>query len=506
MNRKLFTLLTLILLPSLAMSQVKPTEFFDKVDSFMHKHVHDGLVAYSTIKQSPKALETLAASIAVFDLAQLPDESGKKAFWINAYNVLVIKSVVANYPIKSPMDVAGFFDKQKHKIAGEKLTLNEIENIKLRKKYGDARIHFALVCAALSCPPLVAQAYFPDGLDKQLDERTRSNLNDAEFIRLDGMAKKVSVSEIFKWYAGDFDKNLLDYLNRYRQQTIPDNYAVDNYTYDWRLNEYIEIKTGQLLFDSSNLQAYTPSTLLSPGEMEVKTFNNLYTQTAFYDSDGKKMDLHLRSTFFTNISSFLFGFKENVNLGIDIYFKSVRNDESSASPLSVFKFSSGNSSRTALTAIAPRVKLSPFTRFRNFSLQTLVLIPLQTDIDSMPFLDYGDLQWWTQFFYDKNLTDKFLLYLEHGWAIRFGENLSFDSPVKAIFNYYPSYRWTVYLPTELTPTWDGLSWSAYYFQAGLGLKYQLTPNFELESLLTKFLKGKQAGAGVTYNMGVRIII
>jgi hypothetical protein len=485
------------------------SELFNAVNSFLKKRVHNNLVAYKAIKNNPKQINELVASFEKFDLRSLPDTNSEKAFWINAYNILVISAVVTDYPIDSPMDVAGFFDKKKHLVAGEELTLNGIENMKIRKKFDDPRIHFALVCAAVSCPPLINEAYFAEKLDKQLDERTKANLNDDLFIRFDKETKTVHLSEIFKWYKDDFvtdGKTLLQFVNQNRLQKIPEDVSIDYYTYDWRLNEYKENKTGQAIFETGNLQAYTPSTLLSPGETEIKIFNNLYTQTAFFDSDANKVDLNARSTYFTNISSFLVGVKPNINIGFDVYFKSVRNGGESSSPLSVFQFSSGNNTRTALTSFAPKIKLSPFSKLRNFSIQTLLLIPLASDADETPFLDYDDVQWWTQFFYDKMLTNTLLVYLENGWFLRFGnDETAITSPTKAILNYYPSNKWTVYLPTEFTPKWDNASWSAYYFQAGVGLKYQLTTNLELETLFTKFFEGKQQGAGVTYNLGVRII-
>lgn len=490
---------------SAAQSQQELTQFFNRTNAFLEAHVHNNLVSYGEIKKDPKQITELVKLLENFDVSKLSDANSEKAFWINAYNILVINTVVTHSPIKSPMDVADFFDGRKHQVAGEKLTLNDIENIKLREKFGDARIHFALVCAALSCPPIINQAYLPETLDEQLNQRARINLNDDNFVRVVKGEKKVYLSEIFKWYKKDFG-SILQFVNQYRTQAIPIDYSIDYYTYDWRLNESKEIRTGQFLIERDNLQAYTSSTLLRPGEIEIKTFNNLYTQTAFYNADGDKVDLNTRSTFFSNITSFLIGATSNINLGFDVYFKSVRNAQESSSPLSVFKFASGNNSRTALTAFAPKIKVSPFSGLQNLSLQTLVLIPLVSDLDENPFLDYDAVQWWTQIFYDKMLSSKFLVYLENGWFFRFdSEETVVSSPLKVIGNYYHSDKWTVYLPTELTPTWDGSSWSSYYFQGGLGLKYQLTPNLEVETLATKFFKGKDAGAGVTYNIGFRII-
>ena len=215
------------------------SRFFSEADMFFSKHVKDHSVAYKAIRKNPGQLKTLVSTITAFDLKNA-DRNMEMAFWINAYNILVIQSVVNNYPLKSPLDVKGFFDTQKHLAAGEKLTLNEIENKKLRQKFGDARIHFVLVCAAQSCPPIINQAYFAATLDKQLDVRTKTNLNDDNFIQVDSNAKKVAISEIFKWYEEDFAtdrKTVLQYINQYRNKKIPGDYDVGFYQYDWSLNE-----------------------------------------------------------------------------------------------------------------------------------------------------------------------------------------------------------------------------------------------------------------------------
>ena len=215
------------------------SDFFMEADMFFSKHVKDGSVAYKAIRKNPGQLKILVSAIGIFDLKNA-DRNMEMAFWINAYNILVIQSVVNNYPLKSPLDVKGFFDTQKHLAANEKLTLNEIENKKLREKFGDARIHFVLVCAAQSCPAIINQAYFSAKLDEQLDVRTKANLNDDNFIQVDSNAKKVAISEIFKWYEEDFatDRNtVLQYINQYRNKKIPGDYEVGFYQYDWSLNE-----------------------------------------------------------------------------------------------------------------------------------------------------------------------------------------------------------------------------------------------------------------------------
>ncbi|MFQ5637548.1 MAG: DUF547 domain-containing protein [bacterium] len=216
------------------------SNFFNDVNMFLGKYVHDSKVNYKAIQQNPNELQKLVNAVRDFDVHTLKSEDQVKAFWINAYNILVIHSVSRVFPINSPLDVTGFFDKTEHVVAGKKLTLNDIENNELRKPFKDPRIHFALVCAALSCPPLIDGAYFGDKLEMQLDERTRMNLNDKNFIRVNRRTREVSLSHIFEWYEEDFiskDQALLDFINRYRAEKIPANFKVGFYEYNWKLNE-----------------------------------------------------------------------------------------------------------------------------------------------------------------------------------------------------------------------------------------------------------------------------
>ena len=168
------------------------------------------------------------------------DEKTTKAFFINAYNILMIHAIVEKYPVKSPMDIAGVFDKTKYAIAGTMLTLNDIENKMIRAKYNDARIHFVLVCGANGCPPITDFAYTPEKLDQQLDQQTKLAINNPNFIKVNVKSKKVELSQIFEWYKEDFimDKSsYIDFINKFRTEPIPSNFKVAFYTYDWSLNK-----------------------------------------------------------------------------------------------------------------------------------------------------------------------------------------------------------------------------------------------------------------------------
>lgn len=212
--------------------------FFDDADAFFSKYVSDGRVDYQKIAENIDELDKLVEQIDNTTL-KLSPAIDKKAFYINAYNILVIKGITDNYPVESPLKVDGFFDKIKYPVAGESLTLNDIENKKIREVYKDARIHFALVCAAVSCPELVPGAYFPSELNRSLKKRTTSSLNNEIFIRVDNSNARVEVSEIFKWYKEDFggSQNIIQYINKFREEKIPEDYSLGYYTYDWSLNE-----------------------------------------------------------------------------------------------------------------------------------------------------------------------------------------------------------------------------------------------------------------------------
>lgn len=213
--------------------------FFNSTDQFLKKYVSGGKVAYGTIKSNSSELDALVNQIATINLNSVNSDT-KQAFLINAYNISVIKAVVDNYPLASPLDKTGFFKSIPHTIAGESLTLDQLEKQKLMGIKKDARFHFVLVCAAEGCPRLENFAYTPSKLNAQLDKQTRKAVNDVKFTQINDGAKKVELSKIFEWYQGDFTtggKTLLDYLNDYRSQKIPDDYEIDYYEYDWKLNQ-----------------------------------------------------------------------------------------------------------------------------------------------------------------------------------------------------------------------------------------------------------------------------
>ncbi|GGG36084.1 hypothetical protein GCM10011414_01770 [Croceivirga lutea] len=211
--------------------------FFSKSNEFFQTYVSDGKVDYEKIKMNPaqlKDLINLAKNIKVDKNKPI----AYQAFWVNAYNLLVINGIVEQYPVKSPLAITGFFDATKHSIGGKEISLNDIENKVLRGNFPDeARFHFVLVCAGLGCPPIINEAYVPSKLENQLQKQTELALNNPNFIRVKG--KKVLLSQIFEWYKTDFVKNgsnEIDFINKFRTEKLDPSSKVSYYPYDWTLN------------------------------------------------------------------------------------------------------------------------------------------------------------------------------------------------------------------------------------------------------------------------------
>lgn len=213
-------------------------QFFEKADVFFKEYVTNAKVAYSNIHSNQDGLNELL-SLAKGISVSKNDSKTYQAFWINTYNLSVIKGIIDNYPIKSPLDKSGFFDKTMYSLAGKNITLNTIEHKLLRAQFNDARFHFVLVCGAIGCPPLISKAYLPNTLEVQLERQTKLALN-GSFLKVNTKKKHIEGSEILKWYKEDFTMNgisEIDYINKYRTEKIPTNYKLTYFSYNWNLNK-----------------------------------------------------------------------------------------------------------------------------------------------------------------------------------------------------------------------------------------------------------------------------
>ncbi|MCB9278437.1 MAG: DUF547 domain-containing protein [Lewinellaceae bacterium] len=206
-------------------------------DALLQEYVSGkGKVNYAGFKQAQAKLEAYLKDLADNPVRDNWSKAGKMAYWINAYNAFTIKLILDHYPVSSITDIdkGNPWDTKWINLDGRTLSLNQIENEILRPTFKDPRIHFALNCAARSCPPLLNKAWTADNLNAQLDSRARMFINNPDYNQLSG--NPVYVSKIFDWYAADFG-NLIDFLNQYAAQSVPEDARIEYREYDWALNK-----------------------------------------------------------------------------------------------------------------------------------------------------------------------------------------------------------------------------------------------------------------------------
>jgi len=220
-----------------------------------------GRVDYAALKADRADLDTYLAQLAARSPASHPQEFSSRgsqlAYWINAYNAFVFSGVVDNWPTQSVRNLGklySFFWRRKFIAGGKEYTLNGLEDI-LRHSLKEPRIHFALVCAANSCPRLQRQAYTEENYDRLLEEAARFYLNEARNLRIEAAGNRVTLPRIFSFYHGDFEDyvrahnaartgNLqVDYVRLYASQAnraaldALKNPRVAHFDYDWGIND-----------------------------------------------------------------------------------------------------------------------------------------------------------------------------------------------------------------------------------------------------------------------------
>ncbi len=215
-------------------------------DALLKKAVKNGRVDYGVLKDDPSLAAYLDA-VAKTDPASIADAKDRLAFWINAYNAHTVAAVLAHWPGITSVSTAypdfGFFKNQDKVVGGTKYALNEIENEIIRKQFKDPRVHAALNCASVSCPPIAAFAFLGAQLDAQLDQTMRGFANDPDRNQIKADADTAMLSQIFNWYGDDFKSVggpkafLLKFVDGDRKAALEKATKVDFLPYDWNLNK-----------------------------------------------------------------------------------------------------------------------------------------------------------------------------------------------------------------------------------------------------------------------------
>ena len=210
---------------------------------------------YKALKANDKkTLDDLRQRMATVDAHLLP-RPDQLAYWINLYNISVVGIVVDHYPVESIKDIStdpivrlNVFKKDSVPTKRGNLSLNDIENEKIRSGFKDPRIHFAINCAAKSCPPIRPEPYVGSRIDAQLEDQVRKFLNGPLGIRLEKKSGQVVIhtTKIMDWFRDDFVKwgggpeaFIIRYAASDKRKQIEaagNQVDVEFYDYDWTLN------------------------------------------------------------------------------------------------------------------------------------------------------------------------------------------------------------------------------------------------------------------------------
>lgn len=229
-------------------SDHKPATFdHAQFDALLKTHVdRDGWVNYEALDRDTDKLDAYLASIAQADLPALSRDE-RLALLINAYNAATLRLILDHRPLKSIMDIPEQkrWKAERWTIGGRRTSLDALENEWTRPEFKEPRVHFALNCASIGCPPLRPEAYTAARLDRQLDDQTRHAMRSDRWLKISDVGATVHATKIFEWYAADFGKterDRLTFIARYappvaKRLAAKQPVELAYLDWDWSLND-----------------------------------------------------------------------------------------------------------------------------------------------------------------------------------------------------------------------------------------------------------------------------
>lgn len=207
-------------------------------DQLTKKYVSSsGKVNYRGFKSNITKIEEYLAHLQKIYPKKDWTKNEKLAYWFNLYNASTIHLVASSYPVKSIKNINSGkpWDKKFIKSGSKVYSLNQIENTIVRPNFNEPRLHVAFNCAAISCPKLLKGAFYPSRLNYQLETLSKNWINDSSKNKIE--ADKIAVSKIFQWYAVDFKKGIIPFINRYAFTKANESANIQYLEYNWKLND-----------------------------------------------------------------------------------------------------------------------------------------------------------------------------------------------------------------------------------------------------------------------------
>jgi hypothetical protein len=528
-------------------------DFFSNSQDFFSKYVYNGKVKYEAVKKDSVLVNKLIEQIGSYDL-RIAGKYTRKAFCLNAYNILVIKSVSDNYPVESVLDIKGFFDQKTYTFAGEELTLNEIDKTKIGNEFDvDPRVHFWLNHAAIGDPELYKNAMMIYNINDLLDQQTKAALNNNDFIGVDTEGKEVLVPMLFKLNEKDFTsdgKTILEFINHYRKEKINPDFKISFYPCNYDLNDW-DAKTKSLMDETqllsqeekgavisknvtepvkeaSELQPQDTTVIsdhikwsndiLSEGSymidsgFQVRTTGSLNTHHATYNKDLTRVNNDFRSTYFNLTVQGWNKISNRVNYGVQFTFRSFVISGFDSSPYEALSLSNNKSSKFYFRDISNSIKyLFHEGKWRVTGI-TSILVPASKSNfvkykgDSL--VDVGQTQWINQLFVNRYFSKYFTLNSELNSTYRFNASNSANKfivrgSLLPEFNYWLSRSLRFYAFCELNAQLYQDFFSTFYFREGAGLTFVSGKVSQWDFQYFYNAVGKKSGAASAIIVGGR---
>lgn len=263
-----YTLMVWIL--ALLLPGAARADLYQPYTALLERHVDEhGLVDYAGLKADRAGLDAFMQSLAALDPAEYASwtDDERLAFWINAYNAYILTLIIDHYPLQAALgrdrypassiqQINNPWSRKRYTVMRESRSPDAIEHDIIRKEFAEPRIHMALVCAAMSCPPLRREPYRGATLGAQLDDQCRRFFADLRNLQVDREKGEVFASRILDWFAEDFAPGAIEehgqvparrmavaaaagpYVDEPTRQFLarPD-FKLDYFEYDWLLNE-----------------------------------------------------------------------------------------------------------------------------------------------------------------------------------------------------------------------------------------------------------------------------
>ena len=249
--------------PAEKKTKVTPSPFetdYHLYAGVLEKYVMGGTVDYGALKNDRTDLDDFVGQLAGLTLEEYDsmDGSGQLALWINAYNALILRTVIDAYPVASIRDIEGALDDTRWEVAGKTMTLDIIRNDIMRYEFEDARALLALTCASVDGPLLMSTPFKGATIDDQLDSAAYAFVNDVDRNKINPHNNTVTACEIFSWYGEDFaveydtddfdylqltDRAVLNFIFTFMDDSVTEfideeaEWTIEYRPFDWSLND-----------------------------------------------------------------------------------------------------------------------------------------------------------------------------------------------------------------------------------------------------------------------------